>query len=185
MSYAARVARALSGMLGQAFLIIIIVAFMLVEVGGLHRKLLSVPGVSAEGLDALDKNFQDVRRYVSLKSVMSLLTGGLVTLWLWLLGIDNALFMGLLAFFLNFVPTIGSFIAAVPGVLLGFILIGPTMAAVTAVGYIIINVGVSNVIEPRFMARAWASRRSLSSCPWSFGAGCSGRSVCCSASPSP
>ena len=95
-----------------------------------------------------------MRRYVSLKSVMSLLTGMLVTSWLWILGIDNALFMGLLAFFLNFVPTIGSFIAAIPGVLLGFILLGPAMAAVTAIGYVVINVRVSNVIEPRFMAQS-------------------------------
>jgi predicted PurR-regulated permease PerM len=121
-------------MLGQALLIFIIVAFMLVETSGLHRKLHAIPGVSEENLQALEKNFQDVRRYVSLKSIMSLLTGTLVTLWLWILGIDNALFMGLLAFFLNFVPTIGSFIAAIPGVLLGFILLGPAMAAVTAIG---------------------------------------------------
>lgn len=154
MSYAGRIARALSGMLGKALLIFIIVAFMLVEAGGLPKKLHAIPGVSKEGLDALERNFQDVRRYVSLKSVMSLLTGVLVGLWLWLLGIDNALFMGLLAFFLNFVPTIGSFIAAIPGVLLGFVLLGPTMAAIAAVGYTVINVGVSNVIEPRFMGQS-------------------------------
>jgi predicted PurR-regulated permease PerM len=154
MSYAGRIARELSGMLGQALLIFIIVAFMLVETSGLHRKLHAIPGVSEENLQALEKNFQDVRRYVSLKSIMSLLTGTLVTLWLWILGIDNAIFMGLLAFFLNFVPTIGSFIAAIPGVLLGFILLGPAMAAVTAIGYIVINLGVSNVIEPRFMGQS-------------------------------
>ena len=154
MSYAGRIARALSSMLGQALLIFIIVVFMLMEASGLHKKLHAIPGVSDENLEALEKNFRDVRRYVTLKSVMSLLTGVLVTLWLWSLGINNALFMGLLAFFLNFVPTIGSFIAAIPGILLGFILLGPGMAAVTAIGYMVINVGVSNVIEPRFMGRS-------------------------------
>jgi len=59
--------------------------------------------------------------------------------------------MGLLAFFLNFVPNVGSFVAAIPGVLLGFILFGPAMAGIAAIGYVAINVGVSNVIEPRFM----------------------------------
>jgi predicted PurR-regulated permease PerM len=154
MSYAGHTAKALSGILGQALLIFIVVAFMLVETSGLHRKLHAIPAVSEESLEALEQNFKDVRRYVSLKSVISLFTGALVTIWLWILGIDNALFMGLLAFFLNFVPTIGSFIAAIPGVLLGFILLGPTMAAVTAIGYIVINVGISNVIEPRFMAQS-------------------------------
>jgi predicted PurR-regulated permease PerM len=148
------IARELSGMLGQAFLIFILVAFMLIEASGLDRKLRSILGGSDTTLDAVERNFQDVRRYISLKSVMSLLTGALVTLWLWILGIDNALFMGLLAFFLNFVPNIGSFIAAIPGVLLGFILVGPAMAAVTAVGYVVINVSVSNVIEPRVLGQS-------------------------------
>jgi predicted PurR-regulated permease PerM len=85
---------------------------------------------------------------------MSILTGTLVALWLWILGIDNALFMGLLAFFLNYVPTIGSFIAAAPGIVLGLILLGPSMAAVTAIGYIVINVAVSNAIEPRFIGQS-------------------------------
>lgn len=151
MSYAGRIARALSGMLGMTFIIFIITAFMLVEANGLHQKLVAMEGLSKENLAALEKNIHDVRRYVSLKSVMSLLTGALVTLWLWGLGIDNALFMGLLAFFLNFVPNVGSFVAAIPGVLLGFILFGPAMAGVVAIGYVAINVGVSNVIEPRFM----------------------------------
>ena len=153
MRYAGRIARALSGLLGQTLLIFIVVAFMLVEASGLHRKIHSIPGVSERGIEALEKSFEDVRHYVTLKSIMSLLTGVLVVVWLSILEIDNALFMGLLAFFLNFVPTIGSFIAAIPGILLGFILLGPGMALVTAVGYAVINVGVSNVIEPRFMGQ--------------------------------
>lgn len=152
INYAGRLARALSGMLGQAVLIFIIVAFMLVEASGMHHKLHALPGVSKDAIEALEKNLQDVRRYVSLKSIMSLLTGSLVVLWLWALGVDNALFMGLLAFFLNFVPTIGSFIAAIPGVILAFILLGPTMAVVVAIGYVFINVGVSNILEPRYMS---------------------------------
>ncbi len=153
MRYAGRIARSLSGLLGQTLVIFLVAAFILVEASGFHRRLHSIPGVSKKGLEPLEKSFQDVRKYVSLKSVMSLLTGVLVTVWLWVLGIDNALFMGLLAFFLNFVPTIGSFVAAVPGVLLGFILLGPAMAAVTAAGYVVINISVSNVIEPRFMGQ--------------------------------
>ena len=153
MTYAGRLARALSGMLGQAFLIFIVVAFMLVEASGMRQKVHAIPGTSPEALARLERNLKDVRHYFSLKSVMSLLTGALVVIWLQLLDIDNALFMGLLAFFLNFVPAIGSLIAAVPGILLGFIQLGPTMALVTAIGYVVINVGVSNVLEPRFMGQ--------------------------------
>lgn len=148
-----RLARALSGVLGQTFLIFIVVAFMLMEASVMYRKIHAIPGMSEKGIEAIEKSLQSVRRYVNLKSVMSLLTGGLVYVWLLILGVDNALFMGLLAFFFNYVPTIGSFIAAIPGVLLGFILLGPGMAAVTAIGYLVINVGISNIIEPRFMGK--------------------------------
>jgi predicted PurR-regulated permease PerM len=151
MTYAGAVARALSGILGQIVLIVIISAFMLVEAGNFDRKIRAIAGDADERVEELKRNIQAVRRYVSLKTAMSLLTGVLVSLWLWLLGIENALFMGLLAFFLNYVPNIGSFVAAIPGVLLGLISLGPGMATVTAVGYVAINVGVSNVIEPRFI----------------------------------
>ena len=151
MGYVGAVARALSGILGQTFIILIVVAFMLVEGAGLHRKLHAIPGLPDGALDQLEQNLQDMRRYVSMKALMSLLTGLMVILWLQFIGVDNALFMGLLAFFLNFVPTLGSIIASVPGILLAFIALGPTTAIVTAVGYVVINVGISNVLEPRFM----------------------------------
>lgn len=153
LNYAGNLARALSGMLGQAVLIFIIVAFVLVEASGLRAKLHSIPSISSEALESLERNLQGVRRYVSMKSIMSLLTGVAVALWLQFMDVDNALFMGLLAFFLNFVPTIGSIIASVPGILLAFILQGPMMAMVVAIGYVVINVGISNVLEPRVLGQ--------------------------------
>lgn len=151
VGYAGTIARALTGALGQILLIFIFTAFMLVEAGSFDRKVRAITGDTNPSVNELTRNVQAVRRYVSLKTIMSILTGVLVSLWLWLLGIENALFMGLLAFFLNYVPNIGSFVAAIPGVLLGLISLGPSMGIVTAIGYIVINVGVSNVIEPRFI----------------------------------
>jgi AI-2 transport protein TqsA len=151
MSYAGTIARALTGTLGQILLIFVITAFMLIEAGSFDKKARAIAGDTNLKLDELTQNIQAVRRYVSLKTIMSVLTGVLVSLWLWLLGIENALFMGLLAFFLNYVPNIGSVVAAIPGVLLGVISLGPSMGIITAIGYFAINVGVSNVIEPRFI----------------------------------
>jgi len=153
MKYAGNLARALSVLIGQSFIILIIVIFMLMEATVLERKLHAIPNIRKETIAALEQNFLDVRRYVSLKSVMSLLTGFLVGIWLWWMDVDNILFMAVLAFFLNFVPNIGSIIAAIPGVLLAFIQFGPSTAAIVAGGYIVINVGISNAIEPRFMGR--------------------------------
>lgn len=151
IAYAGGIARSLSVLLGQGFFVFIITAFMLVEASGFHAKFLSMEGGSEGRAQLIEDSLEAIRDYISIKSVMSLLTGAAVGLWLFLLHVDHYLFMGLLAFFLNFVPNIGSFIAAVPGVLLAFVIHGPATAMIVAIGYVAINVGVSNVIEPRFI----------------------------------
>ena len=151
IGYAGRIARSLSLLLGQGFFVFIITAFMLVEASGFHTKLLSLEGGSEGRAKLIEDSLEAIRNYVSIKSIMSLLTGAAVALWLFLVDVDHYLFMGLLAFFLNFVPNIGSVIAGIPGVLLAFIIHGPVTATIVAIGYVVINVTVSNIIEPRFI----------------------------------
>ena len=57
----------------------------------------------------------------------------------------------MLAFLLNYIPTIGSIIAAVPAVLLALVQLGPAEAATTALGFPGINMVFGNIIEPRLM----------------------------------
>ncbi len=151
IGYAGRIARSLSLLLGQGFFVFIITAFMLVEASGFHAKLLSLEGSTEGRAKLIEDSLEAIRNYVSIKSIMSLLTGAAVAFWLFLIDVDHYLFMGLLAFFLNFVPNIGSVIAGIPGVLLAFIIHGPVTATIGAVGYVVINVTVSNIIEPRFI----------------------------------
>ena len=94
-----------------------------------------------------------MRRYLAIKSLMSLGTGAAVWLWLTILGVDYPVLWGLLAFLLNYVPNIGSIIAAVPAVLLALVQLGPAEAAWAAAGYLAVNVLFGNVLEPRFMGR--------------------------------
>ena len=77
----------------------------------------------------------------------------LVTLWLWLLGVDHAQLWGVMAFLLNFVPNIGSIIAAVPAVLLALVQLGMGTALFVAAGYLVVNIVIGSVLEPRFMGR--------------------------------
>ena len=60
---------------------------------------------------------------------------------------------GLLAFLLNYVPNIGSVIAAVPAVLFAAVQLGPGAALWAAAGYLVMNVAVGSILEPRFMGR--------------------------------
>ena len=79
--------------------------------------------------------------------------GVAVWLWLWLLGVDYPILWSLLAFLLNYVPNIGSIIAAVPAVLLALVQLGPGSALWAAAGYLATNVVFGNILEPRFMGR--------------------------------
>jgi predicted PurR-regulated permease PerM len=68
-----------------------------------------------------------------------------------IIGLDFALLWGMLAFLLNYVPTIGSIIAAVPAVLLALVQLGVGDATVTLIGFAVINVVFGTIIEPRWM----------------------------------
>ncbi|MCA9481387.1 MAG: AI-2E family transporter, partial [Nitrospira sp.] len=70
-----------------------------------------------------------------------------------ILGIDFPVIWGLLAFLLNYIPNLGSIIAAVPPVLLGYIQFGLGRAVLVAIGFIIVNVVFGNAVEPRLMGR--------------------------------
>ncbi|MDJ0684901.1 MAG: AI-2E family transporter [Alphaproteobacteria bacterium] len=152
--YLGNAGRQLSGLLGWSFIILIIVAFMLVEADRLNQKIQTIADSNQTDVAAVTNTIREVRRYVSLKTLISVLTGAAVTAWLWFLDVDHALFMGLLAFFLNFVPAVGSIIAAIPGVLLAFIIGGPDLAGLAFLGYFVINTALSNVLEPRLMGHS-------------------------------
>jgi predicted PurR-regulated permease PerM len=76
-----------------------------------------------------------------------------VAAWLAFLGVEYPLLWGLLAFVLNYVPTIGSYVAAVPGVLFAYLQLGPGTGLAAAIGYLVVNTLMGNVIEPRVMGR--------------------------------
>ena len=141
------------GLLANAFLIFLTVVFILFEASGLPEKLERMSGNAERSLDRFRHFTGNLRRYLAIKSLASLGTGAAVALWLWLLGVDYPILWGMLAFLLNYVPNIGSIIAAVPAVLLAAVQLGAGAAGATAVGYVVINVLVGSIIEPRFMGR--------------------------------
>ena len=153
MSQFGKAVEAIRGLLSQATLILIVVIFILLEATTMPDKIRGLPGLSEDTWDRMTQIVDNIRHYITLKTVTSALTGILVWLLLVILGVDAAEFLGVLAFVLNFVPTIGSIIAGIPGVLLAFIQHGPLAAGIALVGYLAINFGVSNGLEPRIMGR--------------------------------
>jgi len=153
MRLAASTLAGFGGVLTNAFLIVLTVVFILLEASSLPRKIhaaLDRPGASLGGF----KQFVDnVQRYMAIKSAASVVTGTVIAGGLWLIGVDYPLLWGVLAFLLNYVPNIGSIIAAVPVVLLALVQLGTLSALLTAVLYGAVNMIIGNAVEPRFMGR--------------------------------
>ncbi|MEM1417619.1 MAG: AI-2E family transporter [Myxococcota bacterium] len=143
----------LGTVVSRLVMVLILVGFMLVEATSVHRKLVRVIHDRAD-LQDLREAGREVKAYLVVKTVTSLATGLFAGLLCKVMEIDLWLLWALLAFLLNYIPTIGSIVAAVPVVLLGLVLHGPEEALVLAVGYLLINGIIGNIIEPRFMGQA-------------------------------
>jgi AI-2 transport protein TqsA len=137
----------------KAFIIFIIVVFLLLEAAALPDRIRQIPNIDEQTLTRLQIITENVRNYVAIKTIMSLITGGLVAGMLFASGTKNALIMGLLAFLMNYIPNVGSILASIPGILMTLVERGPGWAIAVAIGYVIINVGISNALEPRFMGK--------------------------------
>ncbi|GMU47232.1 MAG: hypothetical protein AMXMBFR26_20140 [Porticoccaceae bacterium] len=153
MQLAGNTLASLGNLTTNGFMILITVVFILAEQVRFRDKLAQARNVPGESLAAIGRFTESVNHYLGLKTLTSLLTGVLVGLALWLLGIDYAMMWALLTFLLNYVPTIGSILAAAPTVLLALVQIGPLTALIAAAVQLVINVVIGNIVEPRLMGR--------------------------------
>lgn len=145
----ARLSSALSGLL----LVVLTMIFMLVEASTFPSKLRWALGKPESDLQSWSDAMERVQKYVAIKAGVSLVTALLATVLTWALGIDFPLLWGLIAFLFNFIPNIGSVIAAGPPVLLALVQYGSGSALLVGIGYFIINMVMGNVIEPRLMGQ--------------------------------
>jgi AI-2 transport protein TqsA len=129
------------GMISSAIFVIIFVIFLLA--GRNPRAVRS--GVYAD----IDQN---IRRYVSTKVAVSIVTGLLVWAILRLIGLQLAGVFGMFAFLLNFIPNIGSIISTllpIPIAVAQFQSLWPVVYVVSVPG--IIQFVIGNIIEPKLM----------------------------------
>ena len=145
--------RSLGSVLSNGFLIILTVIFILAEAASFHPKLVAVLNNPDRDLAHFGRITGTMNRYIAIKTSVSVLTGFLVTTFLWILNVDFPVLWGLVALLLNFIPTIGSIIACVPPVLLALVQLGPTEALLVVAGFFAVNTIVGNVLEPRYMGR--------------------------------
>ncbi len=144
--------------LTNSFLIILTVVFILMEAAGFTQKFIGLNKTGSAQPVAGGQLFSQVfvdklRSYMSMKTIISIATGVIIAMAMWLIGVDYPVLWGVLAFMLNFVPNIGSIIAAVPAVMLALVQLGFSSALIVAAVYVTVNVLIGSIIEPKYMGK--------------------------------
>ena len=135
-------------------LVLLITVFLVVESASIGQKLRSSDQFGRVDAKVLKNAARDVQRYLLIKTVTSASTGLLVAALTAVVGLGHSLLFGLLAFVLNYIPSIGSILASIPAVALCLITLGWLPASGLAIGYLAINLSIGAVIEPRWAGQA-------------------------------
>ena len=146
-----------SGVVTNVFVLILAVIFMLLEAPTMKHKLALVLSDNEHDVVAeehhIDRILDGVISYLGVKTVISLLTG--VSTWILLdvMDVQYAILWATLSFLLNYIPNIGSIIAAVPIVVQALLLNGFGVGMGVTVGIIASNIVIGNIIEPKMMGK--------------------------------
>ncbi|MCY4094147.1 MAG: AI-2E family transporter [Gammaproteobacteria bacterium] len=150
-SLASQTLTGVGNLISNSFLILLVFVLILIESGALTKKMRNLLSATESDRTWLDSFATNIHHYIVIKTIHSLGTGLLIALGTWLLGVDFPILWGLLAFILNYIPNIGSIIAALPAVLVALVQLGMGTALGVIVLFVGVNVLVGSFIEPRFM----------------------------------
>lgn len=117
------------------------------------RKAFVTPQGAERARKILSTISWQIGRYLSTLALISAVTGLFVWIALEYLQVDFAVTWGVLAFVLNFVPTIGSIVASIPPILVALVQFYPslTVALLTALSLLTIQMTIGNFITPKVM----------------------------------
>lgn len=165
-SFAARLAGWASGiatsilgaagaMLGAVVLVLFLTFIMLIEGPSWRQKIISLcsPSVRDKALESVGTIADRLRRYLLARTILGLVTAALYVLWLWIFGIDLLIAWALLAFLMNFIPTLGSLVWGILPTLYAFVQKDFGTAMVIAGGILIIEQVMGNYVDPRVQGK--------------------------------
>lgn len=153
LSFAAVLLTEFANLLANAFLILLTAVFILLELSEFPGRVRRAIGSPNADFGWFGKFTEDLRRYLAIKTVVGLAEALAIGIWLWIIGVDFPFLWALLAFLLNYIPNIGSIIAAVPPLLLTVLQLGWGSSFVVALGFLAVNLVFGNLVEPRVLGR--------------------------------
>lgn len=127
----------------QSLLLLIIIAFILIETGERALRL------ETDGLAG--RIIGEVRQYLLLTAIFGLIFAVAAYVFLLLLGVDLPLVWAVVAFIMSFVPNVGIVLSIVPPALLALFGFGWERALVVVAGFVVMNFIVDNVVKPKFL----------------------------------
>ena len=151
MSLTSGILSRLGSFVTNTLLIILMVVFMLIEANIYKDKIMKIFKGTDERLEQFTSFTYTVKRYMLIKTALSMATGISATVWLIILDVNYPFLWGFLTFLLNYIPTIGSNIAAIPPVLMALVQYDLFFMSLVALGYLVINNVIGSFLEPRIM----------------------------------
>jgi len=152
MLFSTQILQSMGSMFANGFVVLFTLVFMLLESNHFIEKISFASGMG-KSVDHIKEIIEKIKKYMVLKAVISILTGFVIWIALTLIGTNYAFLWAFLAFLLNFIPNIGSIIAAVPAVLLTLVQLGGLSATLVAIIYLVVNVVVGSIVEPKVMGK--------------------------------
>ncbi|MDR1580187.1 MAG: AI-2E family transporter [Synergistaceae bacterium] len=141
--------------LGNLAMVMVFLIFMLLESPFMENRLnTAFTGEQGETVARVsDKIVSQISKYLRTLAVISFATGVCVWFALWLIGVEFALTWGVLAFVLNFIPTLGSIVASIPPILVAIVqgYPNPTPAVLTLLALLAIQFTIGNILTPKIM----------------------------------
>jgi len=150
---ATSIAAGLGQFTATTMLVLLAFMFLLLEEQTLSDKLSAAFPNRRRARVRSRRFLRSVYRYLLIKTAASTLTGLLVGVGLSLLGIDFAILWGIVAGLLNFIPTIGSFIAAIPAILVAIVSTDVLHILLVISLYLVVNVSIGSIMEPRLLGK--------------------------------
>ena len=151
MKYVGSLLGGIFGLFSGLLIMLIVFIFLLLSTPGLTSKMKTDFAADSPTLARFRGLANDLREYVSITTGINFLVGAVNAVFLLILGVDFAILCGFLAFLLGYIPGVGFWLALIPPTALAFLEFGATKALIVLIGYVVINGGVQNFIQPKLM----------------------------------
>ena len=153
MQSVANTISAFGNVLTNYLLILLIVMFTLSEAAGFSNKLKLAFKDSEKSIKNFNNFSNNMNKYLTIKTITSILTGLIIYISLSIIDLDHAIMWALIAFFLNYIPSIGSIIASIPAIIIALIQYNIYYAVLVAGIYMAVNITLGSIIEPKYLGR--------------------------------